>query len=257
MPKQEDTAALNFENSSAATALNRKSSAPAPPYSSGMSRPSRPCLPASSQTARSIDLAVMKSSARGFRLRSTNSRTDARKASWSGPYTLRGMGYLRVTKRLLSLRQVGHAVNHDERHVDHRRHGGRDGPPGPGDRAAAHRRRGRRLRGQVAAIVSDFARWHAEHFRTARIVQYEFPHLSPEHRDQVLAQRKQIDAVVRQVLTAGVRSGDFEVPDVAGTTLALLSMCIDVARWYEPGIRRTPEAIGTAYGQLAQRLVRP
>src|SRR6478752_5977412 len=144
IPKHEETAALNLENSSAATALNRKSSAPAPPYSSGMSRPSRPCLPASSQTARSIDLAEMKSSARGFRLRSTNSRTDARKASWSGPYTLRGMGYLRVTKRLLSLRQVGHAVNHDERHVDHlvdtlvgllvdrRRHLGRDGSPGPG-----------------------------------------------------------------------------------------------------------------------------
>jgi len=121
----------------------------------------------------------------------------------------------------------------------------------------AARERAATPRDQVAAIVSDFARWHAEHFRTARIVQYEFPHLSPEHRDQVLAQRKQIDAVVRQVLTAGVRSGDFEVPDVAGTTLALLSMCIDVARWYEPGIRRTPEAIGTAYGQLARRLVRP
>lgn len=121
----------------------------------------------------------------------------------------------------------------------------------------AARERAATPRDQVAAIVSDFARWHAEHFRTARCVQYEFPHLSPEHRDQVLAQRKQIDAVVRQVLTAGVRSGDFEVPDVAGTTLALLSMCIDVARWYEPGIRRTPEAIGAAYGQLAQRLVRP
>ena len=121
----------------------------------------------------------------------------------------------------------------------------------------AARERAATPRDQVAAIVSDFARWHAEHFRTARIVQYEFPHLSPEHRDQVLAQRKQIDAVVRQVLTAGVRTGDFEVPDVPGTTLALLSMCIDVARWYEPGIRRTPEAIGAAYGQLAQRLVRP
>ena len=32
---------------------------------------------------------------------------------------------------------------------------------------------------QLAAIVAAFARWHAEHFRTARIVQYEFPHLSP------------------------------------------------------------------------------
>ena len=43
---------------------------------------------------------------------------------------------------------------------------------------------------QLVAIVSSFARWHAEQFRTARIVQYEFPHLTPEHRDEVLAVRK-------------------------------------------------------------------
>jgi hypothetical protein len=40
------------------------------------------------------------------------------------------------------------------------------------------------------------------------------------------------------------------------TTLALQSMTVDVARWYGPGMRRTPEAIGTAYGDLALRLVR-
>jgi AcrR family transcriptional regulator len=109
---------------------------------------------------------------------------------------------------------------------------------------------------QLVAIVSAFARWHAEQFRTARIVQYEFPHLSPEHRDEVLALRKQIDAVVRNVLLAGVASGEFDVPDVAVTTLALQSLTIDVARWYGPGVRRTPQAIGTAYGELALRLVR-
>jgi len=109
---------------------------------------------------------------------------------------------------------------------------------------------------QLVAIVSAFACWHAEHFRTARIVQYEFPHLTPEHRDEVLAVRKQIDAVVRDVLLAGEASGDFDVPDVAVTTLALQSLTIDVARWYGPGVRRTPQAIGTAYGDLALRLVR-
>jgi hypothetical protein len=87
-------------------------------------------------------------------------------------------------------------------------------------------------------------------------VQYEFPHLTPEHRDEILDLRKQIDAVVRGVLQAGVASGDFDVPDVAVTTLALQSLAIDVARWYEPGIRRTPGAIGAAYGDLALRLVR-
>ena len=109
---------------------------------------------------------------------------------------------------------------------------------------------------QLVAIVSAFACWHAEQFRTARIVQYEFPHLTPDHRDEILDLRKQIDAVVREVLQTGVACGDFEVPDVAVTTLALQSLAIDVARWYEPGIRRTPEAIGTAYGDLALRLVR-
>lgn len=109
---------------------------------------------------------------------------------------------------------------------------------------------------QLVAIVSAFARWHAEQFRTARIVQYEFPHLTPEHRAEVMTLRKRIDAVVTDVLQAGVASGDFDVSDVAITTLALQSLTIDVARWYKPGIRRTPESIGTAYGDLALRLVR-
>jgi AcrR family transcriptional regulator len=109
---------------------------------------------------------------------------------------------------------------------------------------------------QLMAIVSAFARWHAEQFRTARIVQYELPHLAPDHRDEITHLRRQIDAVVRDVLQAGVASGDFNVPDLGVTTLALQSLAIDVARWYEPGIRRTPEAIGAAYGDLALRLVR-
>jgi AcrR family transcriptional regulator len=109
---------------------------------------------------------------------------------------------------------------------------------------------------QLAAIVAAFARWHAEHFRTARIVQYEFPHLSPAHRDRVLGLRKRLDAVVREVLEAGIGSGDFDVADLQSTTLALQSLTVDVARWYEPGIRRTPESIGAAYADLALRLVR-
>jgi AcrR family transcriptional regulator len=109
---------------------------------------------------------------------------------------------------------------------------------------------------QLVAIVSAFARWHAEQFRTARIVQYEFGQLSAQHREEVMTLRKQIDAEVRDVLAAGVASGDFDVPDPAMTTLALQSLTIDVARWYKPGTRHSPEAIGSAYGTLALRLVR-
>jgi AcrR family transcriptional regulator len=109
---------------------------------------------------------------------------------------------------------------------------------------------------QLVAIVSAFAGWHAQQFRLARIVHYEYPQLTVEHRDVVRDLRRQIDAVVEQVLRAGVANGDFDVPDLAVTTRALQSMTVDVARWYHPATRRTPQAIGAEYGDLALRLVR-
>jgi AcrR family transcriptional regulator len=108
----------------------------------------------------------------------------------------------------------------------------------------------------LRATVGGFSRWHAEHYELGRIVQFEFRHLSPEHRDEVLTLRKEIDQVVAGVLRDGVASGEFEVDDVSTTALALLSMAVDVARWYAPDVRRTPEAIEKAYGDLAVRLVR-
>lgn len=107
----------------------------------------------------------------------------------------------------------------------------------------------------LRSIIAGFSKWHAEHHQLGRIVQYEFRHLTPEHRETVLSLRREIDKVVRGVLTDGVSSGDFEVEDVPSTALALLSMAVDVARWYSPEIRRTPEDIARTNGDLAVRLV--
>jgi AcrR family transcriptional regulator len=108
----------------------------------------------------------------------------------------------------------------------------------------------------LRAIIGGFSRWHAEHYELGRIVQFEFRHLSPEHRDAVLGLRKEIDGVVAGVLRDGVATGEFEVDDVPVTALALLSMAIDVARWYTPDVRRTPADIEASYGDLAVRLAR-
>ncbi len=108
---------------------------------------------------------------------------------------------------------------------------------------------------RLAAVMGSFAIWHAEHHQVARVVQYEFPHLTPEHRDEVLALRKEIDAIVRDLLHEGVEAGEFVVDDVHDTALALMSLCIDVARWYSPAISRTPGQIGGTYAALGLRLV--
>lgn len=107
----------------------------------------------------------------------------------------------------------------------------------------------------LRSIMSLFSRWHADQYRVGRIVQYEFGNLTPAHREAVLALRKQIDAVVRDVLAAGVETGEFDVADVQAAALALMSMCVDVARWYQPGIRRTPDEIAQTNAQLGLRLV--
>jgi AcrR family transcriptional regulator len=110
---------------------------------------------------------------------------------------------------------------------------------------------------RLADAVRSFVRWHAEHHTTGRVVQYELGALSVEHYTEIVALRRQSEAAVRSIIQDGVRSGDFDVPDVSGTTLAVLSLCIDVARWFNPDGRRTPDDVGALYANLVLRMVSP
>jgi AcrR family transcriptional regulator len=108
---------------------------------------------------------------------------------------------------------------------------------------------------RLADAVSSFVRWHAGGRTTARVVQYELDSLGPEARAEILALRRQCDAEVRAVVEDGIAAGDFDVLDVKGTTLAVLSLCIDVARWFNVDGPRTPEEIGELYAGLVLRMV--
>ncbi|MFF3348692.1 TetR family transcriptional regulator [Streptomyces sp. NPDC002779] len=108
---------------------------------------------------------------------------------------------------------------------------------------------------RLANAVSSFVRWHAGGRTTARVVQYELDSLGPEARAEILALRRQVDAEVRGIIEDGVASGEFDVPDVKGTTLAILSLSIDVARWFNVQGSRTPDEVGELYADLVLRMV--
>jgi len=108
---------------------------------------------------------------------------------------------------------------------------------------------------RLADAVSSFVRWHAGGRTTARVVQYELDSLGPDARAEIIALRRQVDAEVRGIIQDGVAAGDFDVPDVPGTTLAVLSLCIDVARWFNVNGTRTPDEVGTLYADLVLRMV--
>ncbi|MZE76897.1 TetR/AcrR family transcriptional regulator [Streptomyces xinghaiensis] len=108
---------------------------------------------------------------------------------------------------------------------------------------------------RLADAVRSFARWQAERHTTARVVQYELGALGEEHHAELLDVRRRTDGAVRRIIQDGVTAGDFDVPDVSGTTLAVLSLCVDVARWFNPEGRRTPEEVGELYADLVLRMV--
>ncbi|NEB75176.1 TetR/AcrR family transcriptional regulator [Streptomyces sp. SID14478] len=108
---------------------------------------------------------------------------------------------------------------------------------------------------RLTEAVRSFVRWHAGHHTTARVVQYELDSLGEEHRPGIVELRRQSDAAVREIINDGVKAGEFDVPDVPGTTLAVLSLCIDVARWFNTEGRRTPDEVGALYADLVLRMV--
>ncbi|MEV6010822.1 TetR/AcrR family transcriptional regulator [Streptomyces sp. NPDC051976] len=110
---------------------------------------------------------------------------------------------------------------------------------------------------RLETAVRAFVRWHAEHHTTGRVVQYELGALAADHHAEIVGLRRQSEDAIRSIIKDGVKAGEFDVPEVSGTTLAVLSLCIDVARWFNPEGRRTPDEVGALYADLVLRMVRP
>jgi AcrR family transcriptional regulator len=108
---------------------------------------------------------------------------------------------------------------------------------------------------RLRAVVRRFVTWHAENHRTARVVQYEFAALPDDARPAVVALRRQIERAVLDLITAGVDAGVMDVDQPRRVTRAILSLSIDVARWYDPAGRDTAADLGALYADLAARMV--
>lgn len=110
---------------------------------------------------------------------------------------------------------------------------------------------------RVAAAVGAFAAWHARHHRVARVVQYELGALGPEAFATVAALRRRMQGRLADAIRAAVDAGVADVPDLGGVARAMMSLCIDVCRWFDPAGAQSPDDIGTLYRELARRWLEP
>jgi AcrR family transcriptional regulator len=108
---------------------------------------------------------------------------------------------------------------------------------------------------RLAKVVRELVLWHAKYHLTARVSQYELAALSPENFKVIATLRRETEQVMTQTIQAGVDSGDFDTSDPAAAAGAILSLAIDVARWYPSGWRKPRAALAEFYSDIALRMV--
>lgn len=106
-------------------------------------------------------------------------------------------------------------------------------------------------------LVWAFTAWHARHHLLARVAQYELDSVPEELLPEILALRREVAHTMEEEADRGVREGEFAIAEVHESTRAIMSLGIDVARWYRTSNPRTPEELGTIYADLVMRMVAP
>lgn len=103
-------------------------------------------------------------------------------------------------------------------------------------------------------LVARFVAWHATHHTVGRICQYELASLAPEHYAHVLELRGQINAVFRDAVHRRVDPQRFTDQDVNRVARAILSLGVDLVRWYRLDGTDSPSWLGEFYADLAIRM---
>ena len=85
---------------------------------------------------------------------------------------------------------------------------------------------------RVRRFVSVFSSFHARQRTLGRVIQYELRGLTPEQFREIATTRERFEDLIRAELRAGIDAGEFAIDDVEATGVAILSLCIDVARWH-------------------------
>jgi AcrR family transcriptional regulator len=108
---------------------------------------------------------------------------------------------------------------------------------------------------RLAAMVSRYTAWHARHHVAARVCQYELAGLTPAHYDEIIQVRHLTNEVFRDAIERGIAEGAFAPADVNRLVRGMLSLSIDIVRWYRLDGPDSPGQLGEFYAGLALKMV--
>ncbi|MBS1895077.1 MAG: TetR family transcriptional regulator [Actinobacteria bacterium] len=106
---------------------------------------------------------------------------------------------------------------------------------------------------RVRRFACAHAAWHARNHTLARVLQYELHTLPAERFVPIRALRRDITQLLRGLLETGAAEGVFKIDSLDMTTVSVLSLGIDVSRWYSG--RPDPVTLARTQADLVMRML--
>ncbi|WP_448507392.1 TetR family transcriptional regulator [Mycolicibacterium thermoresistibile] len=103
-----------------------------------------------------------------------------------------------------------------------------------------------RLSALIGAHLEHLIRRRVEHL----VALHDISSLTPEHRATIDDLRRYYQRRVRDVIVAGVRSGEFQVPDPQLAALLILDALNGVSGWFNPDRGHTLPNVISAYTEM-------
>jgi AcrR family transcriptional regulator len=103
---------------------------------------------------------------------------------------------------------------------------------------------------QMRALISAHVLAVANNLDALTVFLHEWRELAGDSLANVRQQRERYVQLVSDIITRGVRAGEFRVPDVHIATLGVLGMCNWLCQWYRPGGRLTPAEIANYFSAM-------
>ncbi len=107
---------------------------------------------------------------------------------------------------------------------------------------------------RLRALLIGHVETATRHLEASTVFLNEWRYLSPELRDHVQAKRDRYEAMVRDIIDAGILAGEFRSDaDVRFAATLVLSAANWTYTWYRPGGDLTPTEIGERFAELVTK----
>jgi len=108
---------------------------------------------------------------------------------------------------------------------------------------------------RLQAVVTALVRFHAKYNTACRVANNELGSMEADARARIRKVRQAMEKVVSDLIHEGVDNGEFVVDDQQIVTTYILSLGIDVARWFRAGHRLSPDELADLYAKLMMKSV--